>query len=400
MSEIRNLTRNGETFYPLTCSDAVLNRDGEPLGPVNDIFDVSEYNASGTPSVLAKYDSLSLALAAIPTSKQKGGMTIRYVQTSDNKYVQFRLSTQVFSLMTSEWEQCGVVNISSRPNFDFSISDEKGNVLAVLKDGGIKTKYFDSDKIENIKKFKNKSIGIIGDSISTYSGWLPSDIQGYDGASYAKYYPKGNVNNVELTWWYQLAQMLGIESNRISNCAWSGSKVTGNSLATDTAFAGCSDRRVEDLEARGFVPDIIICFISCNDWAHDISIGTWQAEDGIPTEGTISTMREAYAVLLNKLHVNYPLSRIFVCTNLDDYKRDGDSNWPSNNGNGVSTYEWNKNIVELADIFGCDIIDMHKCGINYQNIATYFSVDTGLHPNKEGMELMAKKAFCEIISKY
>jgi hypothetical protein len=89
MAEIRNLTRNGETFYPLTCSDAVLNRDGEPLGPVNDIFDISEYNASGTPPTLAKYSTLALALAAVPQSKQKGGMTIRYVQTSDNKYVQY-----------------------------------------------------------------------------------------------------------------------------------------------------------------------------------------------------------------------------------------------------------------------------------------------------------------------
>ena len=104
MAEIRNLTRNGETFYPLTCSDAVLNRDGEPLGPVNDIFDVSEYNASGTPPVLAKYESLSLALSAIPSGKQKGGMTIRYVQTSDNKYVQFRCMAQSFSTTVSDWQ--------------------------------------------------------------------------------------------------------------------------------------------------------------------------------------------------------------------------------------------------------------------------------------------------------
>ena len=104
MAEIRNLTRNGETFYPLTCSDAVLNRDGEPLGIVNDIFDVSEYNASGTPPVLAKYESLSLALSAVPDGKQKGGMTIRYVQSSDNKYVQARCMAQNFTTDVTQWQ--------------------------------------------------------------------------------------------------------------------------------------------------------------------------------------------------------------------------------------------------------------------------------------------------------
>ena len=105
MSEIRNLTRNGETFYPLTCSDAVLNRDGEPLGIVNDIFDISEYNASGTPPILVKYASLSLALAAVPVNRQKGGMTIRYVQSSDNKYAQYRLTATSFSTTESDWRE-------------------------------------------------------------------------------------------------------------------------------------------------------------------------------------------------------------------------------------------------------------------------------------------------------
>ena len=104
MSEIRNLTRNGETFYPLTCSDAVLNRDGEPLGIVNDIFDVSEYNASGTPPVLATYASLDLAIAAIPAAKRKGGMSMRYVQTSDNKYVQYRLMSDTFNTTKDNWQ--------------------------------------------------------------------------------------------------------------------------------------------------------------------------------------------------------------------------------------------------------------------------------------------------------
>ena len=104
MAEIRNLTRNGETFYPLTCTEGLVNRDGNVVGEINDIFDISEYNASGTPPVLATYASLSLALAAVPQTKQKGGMTIRYVQTSDNKYVQWRLTADSWSTIESDWQ--------------------------------------------------------------------------------------------------------------------------------------------------------------------------------------------------------------------------------------------------------------------------------------------------------
>ena len=103
MAEIRNLTRNGETFFPLTCTDALMDRDGNPVEIINDIFDVSEYNASGTPPVLAKYASLSAALAEVPASKQKGGMTIRYVQTSDNIYVQYRCIADAFTTDTTQW---------------------------------------------------------------------------------------------------------------------------------------------------------------------------------------------------------------------------------------------------------------------------------------------------------
>ena len=55
------------------------------------IFDVSEHNDGAT------FESLSALLGEanlstlIPTSVRRGGMSIRFVQSSDNKYVQYRL---------------------------------------------------------------------------------------------------------------------------------------------------------------------------------------------------------------------------------------------------------------------------------------------------------------------
>ena len=65
-----------------------------PQGPKGDpgIYDISEAHASG--GVLAKYADLAAALgtngANIPADLRKGGMSVKYVQSSDNKYLQFR----------------------------------------------------------------------------------------------------------------------------------------------------------------------------------------------------------------------------------------------------------------------------------------------------------------------
>lgn len=171
---------------------------------------------------------------------------------------------------------------------DLNIGDENGNVIAQFKEGHIVTKNFDSRVVELfMNKFKGKTLGIIGDSISTFKGWLPSDISLYDGAAYAVYYPNGSLNDVKQTWWYQVAVALGMNpTTDVSNCSWSGSRVTGNSSSTTNASAGCSTRRISDLTLRlgGKAPDIIICYISCNDWAQNVQVGTWKTSEPIPTE--------------------------------------------------------------------------------------------------------------------
>ena len=84
----------------------------------------------------------------------------------------------------------------------------------------------------------------------------------------------------------------------------------------------------------------------------------------------IDTFRAAYALMLYKIHVYYPNARVFCCTNLDDKRRDSATGYPPTNSNGVSVFDWNRNIIEIADAFGCDIINMHDCGINYANRGT------------------------------
>ena len=240
-----------------------------------------------------------------------------------------------------------------------------------------------------------KSIAIIGDSISSLKKSSPSDIEGYDGEKYAAYYPRGDVKQMDNMWWYKVAQSLDITPDHICNCSWSGSCVTGNSSSTETALAGCSTKRIMDLSIKGFDPDIVFCYISCNDWARNVPLGNWSVTKSLPTGGEISSLREAYALMISKIKKQFPDCLIVCLTNLEDPLRDRSPGWPSNNGRGVTTDEWNKNLSELATAFGCLTVDLQDCGINYDNAPSY-TVDGGLHPNDAGMTLIANKVIEEL----
>ena len=70
------------------------------------VFDISAYHATG--STLATYSNLVAALgtdgANVPASVRKGGMSVKFVQSSDNKYVQYRLMADEFSTTVTDWQ--------------------------------------------------------------------------------------------------------------------------------------------------------------------------------------------------------------------------------------------------------------------------------------------------------
>lgn len=81
-------------------------------------LDVSELNATENPHTLARYVDLSAALAAIPSDYQKGGMSIKFVQSSDNKYVQARCMAQNFTTDVTQWQG---VDDGSLIGYDFDL---------------------------------------------------------------------------------------------------------------------------------------------------------------------------------------------------------------------------------------------------------------------------------------
>ena len=64
-------------------------------------FDLSAYNNGTT---YADLSAALTALNALPAVYKKGGMSVKYVQTSDNKYIQYRLMSDTFNTTPSNWQ--------------------------------------------------------------------------------------------------------------------------------------------------------------------------------------------------------------------------------------------------------------------------------------------------------
>lgn len=247
---------------------------------------------------------------------------------------------------------------------------------------------------------RGKNLSILADSISTFQGFLASDEAGYDGAAYAYYYPNGDVTSVEHTWWKMLADELGM--NVLKNCSWSGSKCVGDSLATTTALSGCSNRRISDLASGSINPDVIISFIGVNDWGQNSTLGVFDVNAEIPSEGIINDFISAYTIKVDKIMRTYPRARLFCCTLLNAgvnyYDVTNPGVYPSINQNGICLYDFNQAIKQICDALGAEIIDLTKCGFNFHNFTEY--TNDKLHPNRAGMKMLKEYIKKNLINKF
>ena len=84
------------------------------------VYDVSAHNDGVVFESLQDLLSSSNLSTLIPTSVRKGGMTIRFIQgseqSSDNKYVQYRLMSQNWSTVETDWQGVDTMPISNSKN--------------------------------------------------------------------------------------------------------------------------------------------------------------------------------------------------------------------------------------------------------------------------------------------
>lgn len=221
---------------------------------------------------------------------------------------------------------------------------------------------------------KGKSISILGDSISTYQGYIPS--------GYACFYPEtqNDVKDVTQTWWMQVLYNTGM---RLAvNGSYSASAVCGDSQAEDSS-AGCSTRRINELMGPdGTVPDVILVYMGANDFFRSMELGKFNGITG-RGEKYYTNFTEGYERMIQKLLCTYPSSRIYCMTLIEA------NSWehPRINEKGNTIADFNQRIKEIAAAYGLPVIDVHNCGMEVYELNHYTS--DGTHPNKEGAARMA-----------
>lgn len=266
-----------------------------------------------------------------------------------------------------------------------TISDENND--SEIEPGNIIVQE-DSDPEDNsqheISRWAGKKVSICGDSISTFTGYIPE--------YYSKYYPEnGEIKEVKDTWWMQVVERTGMELCR--NASYSGSTVSGQSQDNHDGRFGCGNQRMADLAGTdGSLPDVIIILMGANDLLNDIPIGSYDGVSAVE-EDNIENFCEAYALMLDKMKTWYPDAEIYCCTVAEVSRwNDAGEKFPFMNVHSLTAKDYNAWIKAIAEAKGVDIIDVYNCGLTFDDAREYTS--DGTHPNIAGAKLIADKV-CE-----
>lgn len=242
-------------------------------------------------------------------------------------------------------------------------------------EGSDNSEEIDEDNVEEIT-FEGLGLSILGDSISTYDGWIP---EGFN-----VFYPlNGEVTDVSQTWWMQLLDDTGMEL--CSNNSSSGSTCAGDSLYIDGPGYACSSYRISMLAGSGGrMPDVIIIYMGTNDLLNGIPLGD---NDGtkLVEEGVIENFSDAYCMMLDKIASDYPIAQIYCCTlaQVGEWgtKRPYDD---FTNSLGLTSEDYSKQIQIIAEGKGIPVIDLYHCGIEIDNLSEMTS--DGVHLTPDGMK--------------
>lgn len=227
--------------------------------------------------------------------------------------------------------------------------------------------------------YKNKRISLLGDSITTYTGYIPQgQTSEYNGSNHG-------VSSVNDTWWMKLINALGM--SLLVNNSWSGTCVSN----IRDSVKGSNSNAVVRSELLGSNPDVIILYMGVNDFCFEAPLGTYTGDTVIPNNK--STFSSAFAMTLNNMMTAYPRAEIWCCT-IPQCNANGNTNPPEINNAGVSLREFNNCIKNLSLAFGAKVLDFASCGQTFKNLNIYLT--DGVHPNAQGMSLLANQGIRQL----
>lgn len=314
-------------------------------------------------------------------TNEEGDKIPAAVPSEDGKYItpQFRIADDIWYISFdggNTWRQIDAVD-AERDEFFQSVSSDGEYVYFVLSDDTELVIPY----ITTSQSFRGKVVSILGDSISTFEGWIP--VEDGHNLKHRKRYPQSDLlTDVRLTWWHKLINNLGAKLG--VNDSWSGSRVH-NSASSNSGDLGpdacmASITRITNLGANG-TPDLIFFYGGTNDAGKNVQLGTFDSSINHKvdlTATTWATFADAYAAAIMRMQYFYPDAKIIALTPM----------WVKSYYTVSRMNDFAEVIVSICDYFGVPVIDLRKCGINSNNID--YTLGDGLHPNAEGMDLMEK----------
>lgn len=212
---------------------------------------------------------------------------------------------------------------------------------------------------------KGKKISILGDSISTYKG-VSNDARANPAIAANPYFYREPFP-LEKTYWMRIINELDMEL--CVNNSWSGGNLTGK----DDPISGVS-RAGQLSRCDGEMPDLIIVFMGLNDLGRGVDV---------------SVFSDDYRKALATIKSRYPKAKV-CCVNLPD--RD-------------------ERLKKRAELFNKAIADaVSEAGENFfltdlfasrlNNDFYYMNTVDGLHPDEDGMKIIADEILLVIRSRY
>jgi len=204
---------------------------------------------------------------------------------------------------------------------------------------------------------KIKTFSILGDSISTFNGYIPKNfepffpLEGYE------------VTSVEMTWWKLLEKKTKLKLS--VNGSFSGSRISKTGIEQPHWSAFISEERQSILNG-----DIIIIFGGTNDFGQD------------EEQASFDTFTKSYNLLVSQMIKRFPTSKLYFCTPLQ--RTDFEINQKNSKG-------WTQ--IDMAQTIRNCVKDKNKRVKLIDLFAYNIKKDDGtlqdnLHPTCKGMNLL------------
>ena len=157
------------------------------------------------------------------------------------------------------------------------------------------------------------TLSILGDSYSTYKGWIPKDYEAWYADSGTS--EPNDVNSVEQTWWHMLCEEKNFKL--LQNCSYSGSTVCNTGYVPIlSARISFIKRMVRELgPEQEQKADVLIVFGATNDFWAESPVGKIQYEDW--TSSDLKKFAPAFCYMMHHLKKWNPDTVIYNVVNDD-----------------------------------------------------------------------------------